>query len=352
MAAKQIQISVDGAQAVWRTLPGSTGAFNEETSPIDDTIFGNIYQSQEAGLIGWSISADAIWKGFAGYLVELKQQGTSTSTTAEAMANESGLIYKISNATHNCWDRSAAITVYDDSSPVDAANIEWIDFLFGRVKFVTGYSVTGAITVDCYYFPLVTLGKGNSYTLTMTANMIDNTDFPTAQANGGYRTFDSGLRTIELEVGGIFDASVDAHGIVSDRSEILIEIDPAGDGLSIARGYFRSLGASQTGDVGALEESTLTFSLNVPDQENLYEAFNWQHDSSTLLSQSVRDILDTWLAGDECDARYLPTGATGASPLDGVQGKVRFSDISLSGGLEDMNTFAAEMQGSGAYTEV
>lgn len=352
MAAKEIQTSID-AGVTWRTMPGSTGVFNEESTPIDDTIFGNIYQSQEAGLVSWTMTGEAIWKGFAGYKAALKEVGTGTATTGEAMSLESGQIYAIDDTTKQIWDRNSAITVYDGTTDV-TNEVEWYDYLFGRVKFLDTYTVVGSITIDVTYFPTATLGRGNSYTLTMTSNMIDNSDFPSTQANGGYRTFEAGLRTVELELGGIFDAAVDAHAKLKARGTIIIEVDPAGDGESIARGFFRMITANQSGDVGALEESTLNFTLNVPDDDQMYIPFGWQHGAGTLLSQSIRDILDKWLHPSDNTflARYLPEGTIGNSPLDGVEGDVLLSDISLSGGLEDMNVFTAEMQGSGEHTEV
>lgn len=352
MAAKTVQVSID-SEVTWRTLPGSTGSLSEESTPIDDTIFGNSYMSQEAGLIAWSISAEAMWKGFAGYKAKLKEAGTPTVATAEAMTLESGQIFFIDNVTKEIWDRTAAIVAYDGVTDV-TAEVEWYDYLFGRLKFVDTYTVVGTITVDITYIPTVTLGKGNSYTLTMTADMIDNSDFPTTQANGGYRTYESGLRTVELEISGIFDATVDAHTKLNTRGTIIVEIDPAGDGYSVGRGFFRMTTNSQSGDVGALEESTLNFVLNVPDDDLLLQPFGWKHDAGTTLSQAVQDVLGKWLdtTDNSLIARYLPTGVTGASPLDGIKGTILFSDISLSGGLDDMNTFTAEMQGSGAYTEV
>lgn len=352
MAAKAIQVSFDDG-STWGTLPGSTGAHSQEATQIGDTIFGNIYQSQEAGLINWGFTGEAIWKGFAGYKAKLKEIGSGTTATGEAMSNDSGQIYSIDDATKEIWDRTSTITVYDGTDDV-TDQVEWYDYLFGRLKFDDGYTVLGSITIDVTYFPTNTLGRGNSYTLTMTANMIDESDFPETQANGGYRVFSAGLRTVELELGGIFDADVDAHTKLNSRDTIIIEIDPAGDGESIARGYFRMVTGSQSGDVGALEESTLNFSLNVPDDDLLNTPFGWQHGTNTTLSSTVRGMLGKWLDPDNniFKARYLPSGSTGQTPLDGEMGDVLLADISLSGGLDDMNVFTVEMQGTGELTQV
>jgi uncharacterized protein (UPF0212 family) len=50
--------------------------------------------------------------------------------------------------------------------------------------------------------------------------------------------------------------------------------------------------------------------------------------------------------------RYLPQGAIGQTPLDGIEGAFVVADVSLSGGLSDMNVFQVELQGTGQYTEV
>ena len=351
MAAKEIQVSDDDG-TTWHTLPGSTGEFSPEGEAITDTIFGSTFQSQITGLISWAITSDALFKGFAGYHAKLMRAGTPTTTTGEAMSQEEGQIYQIDDASKQIWDRSATITVYDDATEVGSEDIEWYDYLFGRVKFVDGYTVTGSITIDVSYMTAEVLGKGNTYTLTMSAETIDNSTFDKAQNNGGFRTYEPGLRTVELEIGGIFDASENAKQDLMNRSELIVEIDPVGQGNSVARGFFRIMSTPQSGDVGALEEQTVNLSLNVPDDPELNLPFRWHHTSGTTLSMAAQKILNAYMNETQLMVRYLPEGTTGNSPLDGVEGSAVMSDVSLSGGLSDMNTFNAEMQGSGEWTEV
>ena len=352
--AKVIRISDDNG-STWSNLPGSEGSFENNAEEIDDTILGQTYQSNETGLITWGVSANGIFKGFAGYLAELKGPGTSTAMTDQATALVSGKTYQIVDVTRRVIDRAVAITVEDNSTPVSAANIESIDYLFGRVTFVSGYTVNGAVTITGNYIPLVVLGRGNTYTLTMTAEEIDETDFQTAQANGGHRVFLPGLRTVNLEVGGIFSASQNAKADLVARNELIIDIDPVGDGSTLARGFFKYSTVGQSGAVGALEEETLNFTLNVPIEETnpaIQYPFNWQF-TNTSLAQAIQKAITAWLGEiNTYDVQYLPTGAPGQSPLDGVQGNVMFSDISLSGGLSNMNVFTMDMRGVGGYTEV
>jgi len=354
MAAKKIRISND-AGTTWEELPGSQGAFNSEAEAVDDTILGQSFSSTDIGLLGWSVSSDGIFKGFSGYLAELKQVGTPVAFTAEAMAVVTGLTYAIIDDTKEIWDRSATTTILDDASPVAAADIESVDYLFGRVTFITGYTVVGDITATGESFPVSAAGCSNSYTLTMNADAIDTSCFNTAQANDGTRTFQAGLRTVSLELTGIFDATESFKTVLLARTEIIIEIDPAGDGSSIARGFFKLVNTGQSGAVGALEEETLSFALTVPDETvnaAVEYPFNWRH-TATTLSLAIQWALTSWL--DELNTyqvQYLPSGIEGASPNDGIEGAFVVTDISLSGGLSNMNVFQMELQGTDQYTVV
>ncbi len=232
------------------------------------------------------------------------------------------------------------------------ANVVDFNYLYGQVTFDSSYTVTGPVTVTGKYFPTTTFANAQSFTLTQTMSPIDNTTFAKAQSNGGYNEFEAGLRTVQLELSGVFDAATGMTAALAARNELIIEVDPPGDGTSIARGFFRILSKGQQGDVGALEEESVTAVLNVPDSDLISEVFVWRHGGSTTIPTALRKILDAWENETSLLARYLPTGVTGASPLDGIQGTVWLSDVSLSSGLSEMNKFNASLQGSGTVTEV
>lgn len=355
MAAKAINISNDGG-TTWVTLPGSQGAFDNDAEAVDDTILGQIYQSNDVGLKGWAVNSDGIFKGFSGYLAELKQVGTAVSFTAESMTLVSGLTYAIDDDTKDIWDRSeATMDILDNAVSVAAADIESIDYLFGRVTFVSGYTPTTPITATGKSFPVSAIGCANAYNLTMSADAIDVTCFNIAQANAGSRVFEAGLRTVALELTGVFNATANLKSILEARSEIIIEIDPAGDGSSIARGFFKLATTGQSGAVGALEEETSNWQLTVPDETTnpqIEYPFSWRH-TATTLNLALQWLLESWLTGlNTYDVQYLPTGVEGASPLDGIEGNFVVTDVSLSGGLSNMNVFQASLQGTGEYAEV
>ena len=342
--AKLVQIS-DDAEANWHTLPGGTGSFNDEVGDLNDTIFGQTFESSEKGLQGWTIEANALYKGFAGYLAKVLKQGTSTTMTAEAMTVESGQIFAIDDATKEIWDRAGTFVVLDVAADV-TDQVEWFDYLFGRIKFLDSYTVIGAISIDGDFFPTVALGKANAFTLTQTAALIESTDFATAQANNGSRTFDPGLRTVGLDLSGFYDVANGFRAALKARNEFIIEVDPVGNGLSICRGFFKLGTEGQSGDVGATEDEATTFALNVPQPSNVLRPFAWRHDPTSTLALSIQKILTAWLDETKLDAQYLYDG------VNGVKGQIVVSEATLSGGLEAMNEFTVTLQGDGDNSDV
>jgi hypothetical protein len=346
--AKRIRVSPDTGSN-WYTLPGSSGELRNEGNQIPDTIFGQNFASGLTGMINSSIVSNALYKGFAGYHCDIMKSATSgTSFTTEAMTLVSGKTYRISDATKNMWNRGGSFTVFDNAVNHNA-DVESINYLFGEVTFASAYTVTGPVTVTGSYLAKTTVAKGRSFTLTMSQEPIQTSDFETAQANGGHHTFINGLKTVELEVGTVYAASNGWLAALEARSELIIEIAPVGnDGTeSVARGIFKVTQQGQQGDVGALEEETVNFVLSVPESPaNLLTPFGWSHPSNTTLSLAVRTLLDSWEDETIIDAQYLPDGT------NGVAGQIVVSECSLTGGLEVINEFSVTLQVTGALTEV
>lgn len=345
--AKKIRVSSDAGVTLY-TLPGSQGEMKYEAGDMDDTIFGQDFKSMEVGIINWSLTSNAYFKGFAGYVADLKQvSGSSTLMTADAMTFVSGKTYQVTNAAHRILDRLTAPIILDNAVAVAAANIQSIDYLFGRVTFISSYTPTTPITITAKWFATSIIAKGRSFTLTQTAEAVQNTVFETAQANGGHHTFQYGLKTVSLEIGGVFDATNDFQDAVKNRLEMIIEINPDGSNQSVARGYFKAMTQGQSGNVGALEEETISFTLSVPPVDNMESPFMWAH-TATTLSTAVQKLITAWTNKTELLAQYLPTGNLTEG---GKSGQVIVTELSLSGGLEAMNEFAVTLQGTGITTD-
>lgn len=346
MASKRIRISPDNGSN-WYTFPGSGGSMSSEAGQIDDTILGQNFASTQTGLIGYSVDTNGLYKGFAGYVAELKKAGTSTALTDEPMSLVSGKTYQVTDAAKRMFDRTVALTFEDNGVAVSSNDIESIDHLFGRVTFTSGYTPTTPITVASgNYIPLVTIGRANAFTLTQTAEEIMDADFDTVQGNSGHNTYLYGLKTVELELTGIYASSNAWRTALIARSELMVEINPDGNGKSVARGFFKFTAEGQEGDVGALEEETATLSLSVPDQANVVVPFKWLHASDTTLSLAIRSALSAWENETEVDIQYLPDGT------NGVEGEAIITNVSLSSGLEVMNDFAITARISGQLTAV
>lgn len=346
MGTKRIRVSDDDGTTYY-TMPGSTGEMSYESNDIDDTVFGQNFKSGQPGLVNWSISSNAYYKGFAGYVADIKKiSGTSTAMTNEACSLVSGKTYQVTNAAHRIMDHDTAIVVKDNSVTVSAANIESIDYLFGRVTFISSYSVTGPVTITNAYWTVASVAKGRSFTLTQTSEATQTTTFDEAQSNGACHTFDYGLKTVSLEVGGVFATSNDFQDLVAAREELVIEINPDGAGESVARGFFKAMSQKQSGNVGDLEEETIQFSLSVPAVDLMLRPFGWLH-TSTTLTTAVQKALTAWEDETTLKVQYLPNGdLTG-----GKEGDCLITEISLSGGLEAMNEFSVTYQGTGAIAD-
>ena len=342
MAAKKIQTSPDGI--TYTTLPGNSGSVSSEGALIDDTIFGYNFESQFVNLINWKLEANGLFKGLAGYQVGLKKSGTPTTMTAEACSLVSGKTYKITNAAHAVMDPATVPVVKGNAIVIANSNILNIDYLFGTVTFIPAYTPTTPITIDGKYLPMTVIGGAKTFNLQLSCSTIDTTTIAAAQANGGLRTYDYGLRNVGLDLTDVYAVSNGALAALLSRGVVVAEICPDNSALAVARGFFNYAKQSQSGNVGDLEMEQVTLNGYVPDIANMLAPFSWSISGSSTLNVSLQTAITCWQNGAVCYQKYMPDGVTG------VSGQGVVTDISLSGGLEAMNEFTVNIQGSGALT--
>jgi len=345
MATKELRVSSD--DITYFQLPGNTGDITFEGNQLEDTIFGQEFSSSETGLINWSVSGNAMYRGFAGYNSIIRRNGTTgTAFTGETLSQvDSTQTYRVDDTTKNVWDWSATTTVYDNGTPVADGDIEEINYLFGEVTFVSGYSVTGPITADGSYFTMSTYGRANNFSLTQSADTTDTTSFEDAQANGGFNEFRATLLTADLELSGFYRSSNDGFGDLGDRNEFVVELDVAGDGTSIARGVYKVSSYNQSGDVGGDEESTLSLTLAIPEG---VKPFGWQHASNSTIPQGLLIIQNGWIDRTPIYVEYLPEG----QGEYGYTGQAIVTDASISSGVDAMVEASVSLQGSGTVSEI
>ncbi len=357
------------AAARYHTLPGSGGELRNEAGELTDTILGQQFASTQPGVINWSMSTNAILKGFAGYVAKLRILGTPITVARAdgAMKKVTGEgipdnTWQLTTSAHTdvAWDPSKKATFYTAATGATAiadSAIESIDYAFGRVTFKESASnptivPPTAVFAEVTVWPTTEIGGANSFTLTQTADTIDDTDMRSASNNGGFRTMRYGLKTVSLELSGFYIPGEGHFERLRSREQFIIEIVPDGETAKsnlniVARGFFRNTSQTQSGAVGELEEQSLTFQLNVPDGDDLLEApFKWNIPASSTINPAVKLALDAWANENPLIGRYQP--ARGG----GVVGCVIVSDISLSGGLEAMNDFSVTLSGSGEPCQI
>ena len=337
MSAKSVRVSRNGTD--WYELPGSSADLSQDSATVDDSIFGTNFSSIQSTLITWSISSNGLFKGRPGYKAQIKRAGTATGFTGEATTEQGG-IYYIVDRTKSLWDHTAGVTVLDGASEVDPSNIEFIDFLNGGVKFADGYTVGGSITVTGDYLGTSRICFANTFDVSMSADVENVTTLCDAGDNGGFAVHQYNQQSAELSMDGFYNDGSDFIDDLQSRDIVIIEIDPAGDGSVTHRGYFMATSHNQSGDVGATETESVTYSLYVP--EGVPRPFSTYVSGESALPNAVREIILAWQDRETLSIEYTPQDSTITR-----SGEVLVSDCSLSGGVEAINDYSFTFEGSG-----
>lgn len=345
--AKIVRVRKAGTSDPFAILPGNTADFNAEQGSGDDTIFGASYTSTQTTLTSWTVSANALYRGFAGYNTVIKKSGTPVPFTDEAMSEEElySQTYIVDDQTTVPWDWKDDVTVYDNDVEVSSDDIASIDTNFGRVTFVDDYTVTGPITVDASTVPMTAFGNASSFDLTQNSDTTETTSFEIAQDNGGYSTFRPTLRTVSLSLTAFYRADNDFTDLLQSREDFVVEINPDGNEESVARGIFRVSSEGNSGDVGGDEETSVELVLAVPEGR---VPFSWKHSSNTTMPEGLRIVLDAFENQDNLEVEYLPEGL--GNP--GKSGEVVLTDASMNSEVDGIVEAAFEGQGTGDFTEI
>ena len=334
MTSKTVQISSDGV--TYHTLPGNTADFSAETNQLSDDIFGTSFSSTQPGLINWTVSGNALYRGFAGYVASVLRNGTSTAFgSSQAMTSINATTFQITDETKRIWDREATFTFTGDGGAITP---ESINYLTGTVTFATA-PATPVLATAGRYFPTASLGCSNSFNLTQTSDTTDTTCFETASVNGGFATYRATLKTVELELTGFYRASNQFYDMLQGRGELIVEVNPDGNMKSYARGFFKPVTDSQTGDVGGDETETVSFRLSAPVD---VLPFTWVHANDSTIPDAVKTLLTAWADSEEVYVRYLPEGPAN----EGRQGTAIVTDVSLSQSVDGMAEFSVSLQGT------
>lgn len=341
--AKLIQVSRGGVN--FHTLPGSSGEISIESSDNDNTIYGNVFSSSIPGVKDWSLTGNAWLRETPGFNATVKRQGVATAFTGEAMQLVDGTTYEITDSSKNLWDFTSGVSFDDGGSPVSDGDIEQIDYLFGRVTFKAGAAPTGSLTVDGKYSPVSSFGCANNISLTQNAEATLSSCFEIVQAENGFNTYDSGLKTVSMELSGFYRTTNDFFTVLTQNETVVIEVDWEGDGNTLSRGVFKLQSTSQSGDVGSQEEYSASFTLFVPEDTL---PFSWYFGADSNAPQGMREIMDSWITRENLHIKYFPIGNSTGSPV--YKGETVVTDASLSTSVDAIGEMSLTVQGDGELT--
>lgn len=110
----------------------------------------------------------------AGKNALVKASGSSIAFTDEATNTNDDQTYQIADTTKQVWDRTATITVKDGGSPTTESFT--LNRLNGTVTFDTVDS-TRTITLDGEYLPMTKVAEAFDFTLSISANNGDISEF-------------------------------------------------------------------------------------------------------------------------------------------------------------------------------
>jgi hypothetical protein len=200
----------------------------------------------------------------AGHTTRLKVSGTAAATTAEAHTFISGKTYQVTNTARRIIDPSVAWVVKDNGVTVAEANILTRDYLFGRVTFVGGYTVTGPVTGDFSYLPVATIAEVRSISFTISAELQDVTTYDSSgvkqksaalvDASGSFEFLSNPLADTDTGTAG--DQSI--HSFLANSTPKLLEVTL---GASFFRAWVLPEGVEVAAEVAGLVVGTSNFSL-------------------------------------------------------------------------------------------
>lgn len=106
------------------------------------------------------------------------QSGSSISFTNESTTTTDYRTYKIANRSKRYFDRSYPITVRVNGNVVTSGFT--INYLLGAVIFDAPLSSSDEVTISGRYIPVAEVAQGYEWSLEISANEIDATDFSSA----------------------------------------------------------------------------------------------------------------------------------------------------------------------------
>jgi len=165
--------------------------------------------------------------------------------------------FQINDVSRRLFNPDTEVSAYDDGVEIEISNI---DYFNGIVTLSSAPTDPALVTIDGAFVTKVMIGGSKDYNFEIGGDILDNTSFQTAQTNGGWRTRCYGLHDVTVSISRYDDLTGKFRKHKSARERVYIEILPGG-GISALKGWFVIEASSFSGDIGSLEEESLSFNL-------------------------------------------------------------------------------------------
>lgn len=197
----------------------------------------------------------------AGKNYRLLAGGSPVAFGPESMTLVSGKTYKITDSDKDIWRSPERPVVWNDfgtktwndfpfetwknqypwlkiydngttfSDRVDPANIESIDYLNGRITFVSGYTPAGTIYAEGEYIPVTQCASIATVELNKSINLTETTTFKNAKDDNDATLKESvrktkGLRTANGTLGGFYNPSDNFDSIYVNAMFLYLRLYP------------------------------------------------------------------------------------------------------------------------------
>lgn len=220
----------------------------------------------------------------ASFKAQFNLTGSPVTVTGESMSETSTTnLYEIDDSAKDVWDPRAAITVYEDGSPVSLSNVT-VYYLLGQVDFDS--APTEPVTVDVDYFPTYQIADANSFSAELGPTVHDTNQLTDKGNNRIQARDDCTVSFSQFDFGGKhIDAPTNSENRVLDfvRDRDIVVCEMIQDFEATNSPTIRSIGYITSDDVtipqsgvveGDFQFESSQFDIN---SNNVDPHHNWRY---------------------------------------------------------------------------
>ena len=132
-----------------------------------------------------------------------------------------------------------------------------VNYAAGIIVGVPSGLCDDTVFVSGKFLPFTNIGGANNYSLELSNELLDDTDFNAASTNGGHRTRKYGLITAAVTVSAYSALDKAFQGRLQRRDDVVLTIRVGGG--DVITGLFVVESVNQAGEVAGLETEEISF---------------------------------------------------------------------------------------------